>query len=72
VRPRIYEITFSGQASTALYAEFDDCEVRVGTDTTTLRAELPDQAAFLGLVYRITGFGLDVVQVRLVEPMPPR
>jgi hypothetical protein len=71
VRPRIYEITFSGQAGTVLCAEFDDCEVRVGAGTTTLRAELPDQAAFLGLVYRITGLGLDVVQVRLVEQVPP-
>jgi hypothetical protein len=38
-----YEITFTGQAGTTLRAEFDDCEVTVGPDTTTLRAELLDQ-----------------------------
>jgi len=71
VRPRTYEITFAGQAGTTLRAAFDDCEVRVNARTTTLRAELPDQAALLGLVYRITGLGLDLVQVRLVAPAPP-
>ena len=71
MRLRTYEITFAGQAGTTLRAAFDDCEVRVNARTTTLRAELPDQAALLGLVYRITGFGLDVVHVRLVEQVPP-
>ena len=45
MRPQTYEITFAGQAGSTLRAEFDDCEVTVGPDTTTLRAELPDQAA---------------------------
>jgi hypothetical protein len=53
-----------------LCAEFDDCEVTVGTDTTTLRAELPDQAALSGLVLRITGLGLEVLRLHLV-PLPP-
>ena len=71
MRPRTYEITFVGQAGSAVRAAFDDCEVRVGESTTTLRAELPDQAALLGLVYRIAGLGLDLVQVRQVAPTPP-
>jgi len=48
VRPQMYEITFAGQAGSTLRAEFDDCEVIVGRGTTTLRAELPDQAAVSG------------------------
>ena len=71
VRAQTYEITFLGQASTTLRAEFDDCEVSVGPGTTTLRAELPDQAALSGLVLRITGLGLEVVHVQRVAP-PPR
>lgn len=71
MRRRTYEITFAGQAGTTLRAAFDDCEVSVGEGTTTLRAELPDQAAMLGLVYRITGLGLDVIQLRLVTPTLP-
>jgi len=66
MRPQTYEITFAGQAGRTLRAEFDDCEVTVGPDTTTLRAELPDQAGLTGLVLRITGLGLEVIDVHLV------
>ena len=66
----MYEITFTGEAGTAVRAEFDDCEVSVGSGTTTLRAELPDQAALSGLVLRITGLGLDVVDMHRVVPPP--
>jgi hypothetical protein len=72
VRPQIYEITFTGQAGTALRAEFEDCEVTVGSGTTTLRAELPDQGALSGLVQRITGLGLEVIHMHLVAPPPGR
>ena len=70
MRPQIYEITFTGQAGTALRAEFEDCEVSVGPGTTTLRAELPDQGALSGLVQRITGLRLEVIHLRLVTPPP--
>jgi hypothetical protein len=72
VQPQIYEITFTGQAGTALRAEFEDCEVTVGPGTTTLRAELPDQGALSGLVQRITGLGLEVIHMHLVAPPPGR
>jgi hypothetical protein len=70
VRSQIYEITFTGQAGSALRAEFDDCEVTIGAGTTTLRAELPDQGALSGLMDRITGLGLEVVDMHLVAPSP--
>jgi hypothetical protein len=69
VRSQTYEITFAGKAGSTLHAEFDDCEISVGPDTTILRAELPDQAALAGLVLRITGLGLEVIDVhRLPSP----
>jgi hypothetical protein len=68
VRSLTYEITFAGEAGAALRREFDDCEVTLGPGTTTLRAELPDQAALAGLVLRITGFRLEMIQLRRVEP----
>ena len=68
MRPQTYEITFAGQAGSTLRAEFDDCEVIVGPGRTTLRAELPDQAALSGLVQRITGLGLDVIDLHCVAP----
>lgn len=66
MRLQMYEITFAGQAGSTLRAEFDDSEVAVGPDTTTLRAELPDQAALSGLILRITGLGLEVIDMHLV------
>ena len=62
----MYEVTFAGRAGSTLRAEFDDCEVIVNPSTTTLRAELPDQAALSGLVMRITGLGLEVIGIHLV------
>jgi len=68
MRSQTYEITFSGEAGTTLRAEFDDCEVTIGPGTTTLRAELPDQAALSGLVQRITGLNLEVIGLHLAAP----
>lgn len=70
MRSHTYEITFVGQARNALRAEFDDCDVTVGPGTTTLRAELPDQSALSGLMNRIAGLGLEVIDVSLVAPSP--
>ena len=70
MRSQIYEITFTGQAGSALRAEFDDCEVTLGPGTTTLRAQLPDQGALSGLMDRITGLGLEVIDMHLVAPSP--
>ena len=70
MRSQVYEITFTGQAGSALRAEFDDCEVILGRGTTTLRAEVPDQGALSGLMDRITGLGLEVLDMHLVAPSP--
>jgi hypothetical protein len=70
VRSKTYEITFVGQAGSVLCAEFDDCEVSVGLGTTTLRAELPDQGALQGLLQRINGLGLELIDMRVVAPPP--
>ena len=70
MRAQTYEITFLGQANSALCAEFDDCEVTISHGTTILRAKLPDQGALTGLMERISGLGLDVIDVSLVAPPP--
>jgi hypothetical protein len=49
-------------------AEFDDCEVIIGPGTTTLRVGLPDQGALWGIVQRIIGLGLEVIDLHLVTP----
>ena len=70
MRSHTYEITFTGEAGSALRAEFDDCEVTVGPGMTTLRAELPDQAALSGLMLRISGLGLELLHLQRVAPPP--
>jgi hypothetical protein len=65
-RPCAYEITFTGRAGDTLRAAFDDCTMTTGPGTTTLRAHLPDQAALWGLVQRINGLGLEVVDLHVV------
>ena len=67
-RARIYEITIMGQAGDLLRAAFDDCAMIIGPGVTTLRAQLPDQAALWGLIQRIVGLGLELVELRLVAP----
>ena len=66
MRSHTYEITFTGQADRTLRAQFDDCTVTTGPDTTTLRADLRDQAALSGLVERMVGLGLEVIDVHIV------
>jgi hypothetical protein len=69
VQSQTYEITFTGRASPALEAEFDDCEIAAGRGTTTLRADLPDQAALSGLLQRINALRLEIIDVhRLAGP----
>ena len=70
VRSQTYEVKFAGEAGALLSAEFEDCEVIVGSGMTTLRAELPDEAAFAGLMQRIAELRLEVVYVHLVAPPP--
>jgi hypothetical protein len=70
MKARTYEITFTGQAGPILRAQFDDCEVSLGPDTTTLRAELPDQGALHGLMQRISGLGLELIRVNVVAQPP--
>ena len=68
MRPDTYEITFTGRADKRLRAQFDDCNVTTGPDTTTLHVELSDPAALSGLVQRIAGLGLEVIDLHRVTP----
>jgi hypothetical protein len=70
VGPHTYEITFAGEAGSAVRAEFDDCEVSVGQGLTTLRVELPDQGALWEILQRIIDLGLQVIHMHLVASPP--
>jgi hypothetical protein len=57
----MYEITFEGRAGHLLRTEFDDCEVSLSQDTTTLRVELPGQPALWGIIERLRLIDLRVL-----------
>lgn len=65
-----YEITFTGRAGAMVRTEFDDCDITSGPDTTTLRADLPDQAALIGLIQRVDGLRLELICVQRLTPLP--
>ena len=50
-----------------LRAGFDDCEVSLGHDMTTLRVELPGQPALWGVIERMMGFGLRLIDLRVLS-----
>jgi hypothetical protein len=61
-----YELSFKGAASDALAAAFDHALVTTRHGVTTIRTELPDQAALQGVIGRIHALGLELLEVRLV------
>jgi hypothetical protein len=65
---RRYEISFAGHAGPAVRAEFDDCQITTGPDTTTLHADLPDQCALSELIQRVIDLRLDITHVLLTSP----
>ncbi len=65
--PKTYEITFTGQAVPAIIAAFEDFDVIIGEDTTTLRGKLADQTALRGAIDRLQNLGLELLALRMVE-----
>jgi hypothetical protein len=65
--PKTYEITFAGEPVPAVADAFEEFDLTVGWGNTTLRAELPDQAALHGAIDRIQALGLELLEIRAVE-----
>ena len=63
-------LRWSVNGQVAVRAEFDDCEVSVGPGTTTMHAEMLDQGALQGVLQRIAGLGLELIEVRVAAPPP--
>ncbi len=68
--PRTYEITFTGEAVPCIVNAFEDFDVSVGDGTTTIRAQLPDQAAVHGTLNRLMALGLELLQLQAVDDQP--
>jgi len=68
-----YQVRVSGVIPHELLSEFRDLTVSVEPPETVLHGSLPDQSAMLGLISRIHGLGLHLIEVRRLpaEDLPP-
>jgi hypothetical protein len=70
-----YQVRVSGVIPAELLAELQDLTVRVEPPETVLHGSLPDQSAVVGLISRMHGLGLRLIEVRRLppdeEPKPP-
>jgi hypothetical protein len=64
--PKRYEIRVRGRVGKSLLSRFDGFEAEVEPAQTVLRGAISDQAALHGVLERIQGLGLELVEVRPV------
>jgi hypothetical protein len=59
-----YQVRVSGLIPDELLSELQDLTVSVEPPETVLHGSLPDQSAVVGLISRIHGMGLRLIEVR--------
>lgn len=59
-----YQVRIAGVVPAELLAELHDLTVSVEPPETVLHGSLPDQSAVVGLISRIHGLGLRLIEVR--------
>jgi hypothetical protein len=59
-----YQVRVAGVIPDELLSELRDLTVRVEPPETVLHGSLPDQSAVVGLISRIHGLGLRLIEVR--------
>ncbi|MEV4351526.1 hypothetical protein AB0J83_44285 [Actinoplanes sp. NPDC049596] len=63
-----YQVRVSGVLPEELLAELRDLTVSVEPPETVLHGSMPDQSAVIGLISRIHGLGLRLIEVRRLPP----
>ncbi|MEU4563840.1 hypothetical protein AB0F72_36145 [Actinoplanes sp. NPDC023936] len=63
-----YQVRVSGVIPEEVLAELHDLTVSVEPPETVLHGSLPDQSAVVGLISRIHGLGLRLIEVRRLPP----
>jgi len=64
MREATYEVRISGVVPAELLSELHDLTISVEPPETVLHGSLPDQSAVVGLISRIHGLGLRLIEVR--------
>ncbi len=63
-----YEIRIAGPVPDALLEELEGVRVTVEPVTTMLRGPVADQSALHGIINRLQGLGLELLEVRRLPP----
>jgi hypothetical protein len=66
--PSRYEVRIKGRLGEALLGTFAGFDAEVEPVETVLRGDIEDQAALHGVLDRIHEAGLEIVEVRKLEP----
>ena len=69
--PHDYEIRVAGVVPQSVLIEIEGMRVVPCPVQTVIRGPVPDQAALLGIVHRLQGLGLDLLEVRRLTPDDP-
>jgi hypothetical protein len=69
--PKVYELSFMGEAGRAIRAAFPEFVVTTADGITLLRGRLTDQAALHGAIARVESLGLELTDVHLVGADEP-
>jgi hypothetical protein len=62
-----YQIIGEGESTGAVVSAFEEFELHPGQGVTTLVADLPNQAAVHGLINRVGGLGLGLIDFHRVD-----
>jgi hypothetical protein len=68
VAPTGYEIRIKGRMSDSLTGAFEDFTASLKPAETVMRGELRDQSELHGVLDRIQSLGLELIEVRRLEP----
>ena len=67
----VFVISVTGEMDAALREQFDDVDVTVERGVSRLRVVCPDSSVLHGVLHRIDALGLELIDVRPIDEMPP-
>lgn len=68
----VFEISVKGEMGRLFRAEFEDVVITTDHSVTRLWVVSPDASALHGILDRIASSGLELLDVRAVDDLPPR
>jgi len=70
VTGEVFVISVTGEMSAALREQFDDLDVTIGHGVSRVRVVCPDSSVLHGVLNRIDGLGLELIDVRPMGTTP--